>query len=52
MAWSMPLTTLVMLPVTWRIVTAVWMRLLTASMRDPNRSRFRRSFCFRIAFWA
>jgi len=48
----MPLTTFAMLPVTCRIVTAVCTLLLTASMRDARRSRFSRSFCLRMAFWA
>lgn len=48
----MPLTTFAMLPVTWRIVTAVCTRELTASMREPSRSRFSFSFCLRIAFCA
>jgi len=51
-AESMPFTTFAMLPVTWRIVTAVWTLLLTASRRDANRNRFRRSFCLRMAFCA
>jgi hypothetical protein len=51
-AVSMPLTTFVILPVTLRIVTAVCTRLLTASSREPRRSRLSFSFCLRIAFWA
>lgn len=51
-AVSMPLTTFAMLPVTDRIVTAVCTLLLTASSRDPSRSRLTRSFCLRIAFCA
>jgi hypothetical protein len=51
-AESIPRTTFAMLPVTCRIVTAVWTRLLTASMRLASRSRFNFSFCLRIAFWA
>ena len=51
-AESMPLTTLAILPVTCRIVTAVCTRELTASMREARRSRFSFSFCLRIAFWA
>jgi hypothetical protein len=39
-----------MLPVTWRIVTAVSTRLATASSRLASRSRFRLSLFFRIAF--
>lgn len=50
MAESMPLTTFAMLPVTWRIVTAVCTLLLTASMREARRSRFSFSFCFLMAF--
>ena len=51
-ALSMPFTTLVMLPVTWRIVTAVSTRLATASMRLARRRRFSDSLFFRIAFEA
>ena len=51
-AVSMPFTTFVMLPVTLRIVTAVCTRELTASSREPRRSRLSFSFCLRIAFWA
>lgn len=49
---SIPLTTFAMLPVTERIVTAVCTRELTASIREPRRSRFNFSFCLRIAFCA
>ena len=52
MAPSIPRTTFAMLPVTWRMVTAVCTRLLTASMRDASRSRFSFSVCLRIAFCA
>lgn len=48
----MPLTTFAMLPVTDRIVTAVCTRELTASIREPSRSKLSFSFCLRIAFWA
>jgi hypothetical protein len=51
-AWSIPLTTFAMLPVTWRIVTAVCTFELTASILDANRSRLRFSFFLRIAFCA
>lgn len=51
-ALSMPRTTLAILPVTDRIVTAVWTLELTASILDASRSRFTFSFCFRIAFCA
>ena len=50
MAPSMPRTTLAMLPVTWRMVTAVCTRLLTASRREARRSRFSFSVWLRIAF--
>ena len=49
-ALSMPFTTDAMLPVIWRIVTAVSTRLATASTRLERRSRFRASFFLRIAF--
>jgi hypothetical protein len=52
MALSMPLTTLVMLPVTCRIVVAVSTRLATASMRLASRSRFSDSLFLRIALEA
>jgi hypothetical protein len=52
MAWSMPLTTFIMLPVTCLIVTAVCTLLATASILLPSRSKFKRSFCFRMAFCA
>lgn len=52
MARSMFLTTAVMLPVTWRMLTAVSTRLATASMRDDKRRRLRDSFFLRIAFEA
>ena len=48
----MPFTTPAILPVTCRIVTAVWTLLATASIRDPSLSKLIFSFCFRIAFWA
>ena len=51
-AESMPLTTFAILPVTCLIVTAVCTRELTASIRDARRSKFKFSFCFRIAFCA
>jgi hypothetical protein len=51
-ATSMPLTTFVILPVTLRMVTAVCTRELTASSREPSRSKLSFSFCLRIAFWA
>ena len=49
---SIPRTTFAILPVTCLIVTAVWTRLLTASMRLANRRRLSFSFCLRMAFWA
>ena len=52
MAASMPLTTLPMLWLTCRIVTAVCTRELTASIRDASFSRFSFSFCLRIEFCA
>ena len=51
-ALSMPLTTLVMFPVTCRIVVAVSTRLATASMRLARRSRFSDSLFLRIALEA
>lgn len=51
-AESMPFTTFAILPVTWRIVTAVCTLLLTASRREASRNRLRRSFCLRMAFCA
>ena len=51
-AWSMPLTTFAILPVTCLIVTAVCTRELTASILDASLSRFSRSFCLRMAFCA
>ena len=48
----MPLTTLVILPVTCLIVTAVCTRELTASILEPRRSKLSFSFCFRMAFCA
>ena len=52
MATSMPCTTLPIEPVTLRMVTAVWTREVTASMRLLRRSRLRLSFFFRMAFAA
>lgn len=52
MALSMPLTTLAMDMVTFRIVTAVWTLLATASILDDSLSRFSASFFFRIALAA
>jgi hypothetical protein len=51
-ALSIPRTTLAMLPVTVRIVTAVSTRLATASIREARRRRLRPSVFFRIAFCA
>lgn len=51
-ALSMPRTTFAMLPVTDRIVTAVWTLELTASILDASRRRLTFSFCFRMAFCA
>lgn len=51
-AESIPLTTFAILPVTCRIVTAVCTLELTASILDASLSRFKCSFCLRIAFWA
>jgi len=51
-AESMPLTTFAILPVTCRIVTAVWTLELTASIREARRRRLRFSFFLRMAFWA
>jgi hypothetical protein len=48
-ALSMPFTTLVMFPVTCRIVTAVSTRLATASMRLARRRRFSASLFLRMA---
>lgn len=48
-ALSMPFTTLVMLPVTCRIVTAVSTRLATASILLASLSRFKASLFLRIA---
>jgi hypothetical protein len=47
-ALSMPLTTLVMFPVTCRIVVAVSTRLATASIRLASRSKLRDSLFLRI----
>ena len=52
MALSMPFTTLVMFPVTCRIVMAVSTRLATASIRLARRRRFRDSLFLRIALAA
>jgi uncharacterized protein involved in cysteine biosynthesis len=51
-ALSIPLTTLIIFPVTWRIVTAVSTLEATASIRLERRSRLRASLFFRIAFEA
>jgi len=51
-ALSMPFTTLPMLFVTVRIVTAVSTRLATASIRELRRSKLSPSVFFRIAFCA
>ncbi|KAN0137314.1 hypothetical protein V8E53_004759 [Lactarius tabidus] len=48
-ALSIPFTTLVMLPTTYRIVTAVLTRLATASGRLARRRRLSNSFFFWIA---
>jgi hypothetical protein len=48
-AESMPRTTFAMLPVTERMVTAVWTRELTASMREARRRRLTCSFFLRMA---
>jgi hypothetical protein len=48
----MPFTTLVMFPVTCRIVTAVSTLLATASRRLARRSRFSASLFLRIALEA
>jgi hypothetical protein len=45
----MPRTTFAMLPVTERMVTAVWTRELTASMREARRRRLTCSFFLRMA---
>lgn len=51
-ALSIPLTTFAMLPVTCLMVTAVCTLLATASILEARRRRFRRSFCFLMAFCA
>ena len=51
-ALSIPLTTLVMFPVTCRIVTAVSTRLATASSLLANRKRLSDSLFLRIALEA
>lgn len=51
-ALSMPLTTLVMFPVTCRIVVAVSTRLATASIRLASRSKLSDSLFLRIALAA
>lgn len=51
-ALSIPFTTLVMFPVTCRIVTAVSTRLATASRRLARRRRLSDSLFLRIAFEA
>jgi hypothetical protein len=51
-ALSIPFTTLVMFPVTCRIVMAVSTRLATASMRLARRRRFSDSLFLRIALEA
>jgi hypothetical protein len=48
----MPFTTLVMFPVTCRIVMAVSTRLATASIRLARRRRFRDSLFLRITLAA
>lgn len=52
MALSMPFTTDVILPVTWRIVTAVSTRLATASIRLDSLSKLSDSLFFRMALEA
>lgn len=51
-ALSIPFTTVPMLFVTVRIVTAVCTRLATASIRDDSRRRLSPSVFLRMAFWA
>jgi hypothetical protein len=52
MATSKLRLTFIMLPVIWRIVTAVWTRPATASTREDSCRRLSFSFCLRTAFWA
>jgi hypothetical protein len=52
MALSIPFTTLVIFPVTCRIVTAVSTLLATASIRLDNRSKLSASDFFRMALEA
>jgi hypothetical protein len=51
-ALSMPLTTEAMLPVTWRIVTAVSTLLATASILLERRRRLSASLFLRMALEA
>jgi hypothetical protein len=52
MATSKLRLTFIMLPVIWRIVTAVCTRPATASTREESCRRLSFSFCLRTAFWA